>query len=394
MKVDTLIKGGRLIDPAQDFDGIRDIAIKDGRVVSVPADVLADEIIDARGKIVIPGMVDAHAHFAPYGNVIAHCEPVLSTIPIGITCALDQGTTGVANYRIYLETMRSSILKFKMNLSLSDVGLTGIGTIDGVYPTEIYNWRTWDSKIGLWKRAFERYPNELLGMKIRIPEKALFVDGQQQGMRVLEEAVRVCDILNKPLTVHICEAPGPMAEVADLMRPGDTMTHIFHGDEGNTILDNSGNIRPEIIKARERGVWFDTAEDVGNTSLEVAERAVRWGFWPDAMSTDTTLYSIYRSNRVLLPHLMSKYLDWGMPLMEVIRCVTEAPARHMAMQDEVGTLAPGAYGDAVILEIREQDTVFTDKFGNVVNGEHLFVPLCTVVEGNVAFRSMDFLPEG
>ncbi len=394
MRVDTMIKGGRVIDPAQGVDEVRDIAIKAGKVVPVIGELEANETIDAQGKIVIPGMVDAHAHFAPHGNVVSHCEPALSTIPVGITCALDQGTTGVANYRIYLEALRSSILKFKMNLSFADVGLTGVGTIDGVYPTEVYNWKTWDSKVDLWKAAFDRYPDELLGMKIRIPGKALFVDGQQQGMRVLEEAVRVCDVLDKPLTVHICEAPGPMAEVADLMRPGDTMTHVFHGDDDNTILDGSGNVRHEILEARKRGVWFDTAEDVGNTSLAVAERAVKQGFWPDAMSTDTTLYSIYRSNRVLLPHLMSKYLDWGMPLVEVIRCVTEAPARHMGMQGKVGTLAPGAWGDAVILELRDQKTTFTDKFGNVAHGQHLFVPLCTIVEGNVAFRSMDFLPEG
>lgn len=112
------------------------------------------------------------------------------------------------------------------------------------------------------------------------------------------------------------------------------------------------------------------------------------------MSTDTTLYSIYRSNRVLLPHLMSKYYDWGMPLIEVIRCVTETPAKHIGMLGKIGTFASGAWGDAVIMEIRDQATTFTDKFGNVAHGSHLFFPLCTVVEGNVAFRSMDFLPEG
>ena len=171
------------------------------------------------------------------------------------------------------------------------------------------------------------------------------------------------------------------------------MTHIFHGDEDNTILDSTGALRPEIIDARSRGVWVDTAEDVGNTSLAVAEQAIKQGFWPDAFSTDTTLYSIYRSNRVLLPHLMSKYLEWGMPLDEVIRRATENPARHFGILGTVGTLAPGAWGDAVIMEVREQPTTFTDKFGNVAYGTRLFTPLCTVVEGNIAFRSMDFLPE-
>ena len=394
MKVDTLIRNGHVIDPARGIDGVQDVAIKAGRVVDPGAEAVeADELVDATGKYVIPGMIDSHAHCLPHGNVLTHCEPALSTVPIGITYAVDQGSAGVANYRIYLEALRSSILKFKINLSFADVGITGVGTVDGRYPTEVYNWQTWDDKVDLWKAAFARYPEELYGMKIRIPAKALFVNGEQQGMKTLEEAVRICDVLDKSLTVHICEAPGPMAEVANLMRAGDTMTHVFHGDEDNTILDAKGNIRPEIIDARERGVWFDTAEDVGNHCLAVAEKAIKQGFWPDAISTDTTRYSIYRSNRVLLPHLMSKYYDWGMPLLEVVRRVTEMPARHFGILGEAGTLAPGAWGDAVILEIRDQETTFTDKFGNVAHGSHLIVPVCTVVEGDVAYRSMDFLPE-
>lgn len=394
MKIDLLIRNGRVIDPARGIDAVQDVAIRHGRVVACEEGMVPDETIDATGKIVIPGMIDSHAHFLPHGNVLSHCEPALSTVPIGITYAVDQGSGGVANYRIYLEALRSSILKFKINLSFADVGISGVGTVDGRYPTEVYNWKTWDGKVDLWQAAFERYPDELWGMKVRIPAKALFVDGEQQGMKVLEEAVRICDVLDKPLTVHICEAPGPMAEVAALMRSGDTMTHVFHGDEGNTILDEKGAVRPEILAARQRGVWFDTAEDVGNYSLKVGEAAVKQGFWPDAISTDTTRYSIYRSNRVLLPHLMSRYYDWGMPLVEVVRRVTENPARHFGILGEVGTLAPGAWGDAVVLEMREQETTFTDKFGNVAHGSHLIVPLCTVVEGDIAFRSMDFLPEG
>lgn len=394
MKVDTLITNGHVIDPAQNINEIRNVAIKNGKYIELPADnepIYADETIDASGKYVIPGMIDSHAHFTPHGNLLAHCDAALSTIPIGITYAVDQGSTGVANYKIYLENLRSSILKFKMTLSFADVGLSGTGTIDGVYPTELFDWKSWKGKLDLWEKAFDYHPQELCGMKLRIPAKALFVDGEQQGIKVLEEAVRICDMLGQPLTVHICEAPAPMAEVAEYMRPGDTMTHIFHGDENNTILDEHNNVRKEILDARKRGVWFDTAEDVGNHSLIVAESAVKQGFWPDAISTDTTRYSIYRSNRVLLPHLMSKYYDWGMPLFEVVRRVTELPAKHFGVLGEVGTLTPGAWGDAVIFDLKEQKTTFTDKFGNITHGKHLIDPVCTIVEGNIAFRSMEFL---
>ena len=90
---------------------------------------------------------------------------------------------------------------------------------------------------------------------------------------------------------------------------------------------------------------------------------------------------------------MSKYFDWGMPLNEVIRCVTATPAKVLGMEGEVGTLAPGAFGDAVIVDLREQKTTFTDKFGHRLHGEHLFAPVCTVANGNIMWRSIDFLPE-
>lgn len=135
MNVDTLITHGHVIDPAQNIDKVCDIAIKNGVFIAISDDtesINADEIIDATGKYVIPGMIDSHAHFAPHGNLLAHCDAALSTIPVGITFAVDQGSTGVANYKIYLENLRSSILKFKMALSFADVGLSGTGTIDGV----------------------------------------------------------------------------------------------------------------------------------------------------------------------------------------------------------------------------------------------------------------------
>jgi len=393
MIIDTLIKNGHVIDPGRGIDGKFDIAIKNGRVVSVPEreQVEATIVVDATNKYVSPGWIDYHSHTMPIGNMLAPISPSLAEIPNGVTATVDQGTAGVANYKIYLDVMKFSILKFKANLNFADIGMSGVGTIDGIYPTQIYNHETWDEKIELWRTAFEENPSELLGMKFLFMNKVLFNGGVERGIETLEKAVEICNKLEKKLTCHVAQCPVPIEEVTALLREGDVLTHCFTGDYGHTILDENGKLRPKIIEARKSGVIMDTAEDIGNGCVPVDKAAIEQEFYPDCISTDLTQYTIYRTNRVLLGHAMAKYYDFGMPLNEVIRAVTETPAKVMEMYGSIGTLAPGAYGDVTIFEKRDQSVEYTDKFGNREQGKTLFAPMCTIVNGSIAWRSIDFL---
>lgn len=395
MLVDTLIKNGYVIDPGSGQEGEADVAIKNGRIVKIPSgeDIDANTVINAKGKYVSPGWIDYHSHTMPIGNMLAPISPTLAEIPNGVTATVDQGTAGVSNYQIYLGVMKFSILKFKANLNFADIGMSGVGTIDGIYPTQIYDYESWDGKIDLWKNAFDRHPNELLGMKFLFMNKVLFNGGVHRGIETLKKAVEVCNKLDKKLTCHVAQCPTPMEEVTNLLRKGDVLTHCFAGDYGHTILDEKGNVKEEIWEARKRGVVMDTAEDIGNGCIPVDKAAIEQGFYPDCISTDLTQYTIYKTNRVLIGHAMAKYYDFGMPLNEVIRAVTETPAKVMEMYGEIGTLAPGSFGDVTIFEKRDQDVEYTDKFGNRAQGKTLFAPLCTVVNGSIAWRSIDFLVE-
>src|SRR3981189_1399729 len=66
---DLLLRGGRVIDPASGIDGIKDVAIRNGKVAAVQSDILptsAREIMDVTDRIVLPGLIDTHAHVYQY----------------------------------------------------------------------------------------------------------------------------------------------------------------------------------------------------------------------------------------------------------------------------------------------------------------------------------------
>jgi dihydroorotase len=90
---DLLIKGGRVIDPSAGLDGVRDVAIAGGRIVAIEADIMGDaaDTIDARGKIVAPGLIDIHTH-AGRGKD----SPALA-LQDGVTGLIDAGSGGPDN---------------------------------------------------------------------------------------------------------------------------------------------------------------------------------------------------------------------------------------------------------------------------------------------------------
>ncbi|MFR3064281.1 dihydroorotase [Peptoniphilus sp.] len=88
-----IIKGGRVIDPLSKRDEVLDIKIEDGKIVEIAKDIEAssgnEEIIDARGKIVVPGLIDVHVHFRDPGQT--HKEDLVT----GSQAAIAGGFTSV-----------------------------------------------------------------------------------------------------------------------------------------------------------------------------------------------------------------------------------------------------------------------------------------------------------
>jgi len=94
MQYDVLLSGGRVIDPAQGIDGTLDVAIQDGRVAAVQAAIPKDsakEVFDVSGKLVLPGLIDTHAHVYQYVTGRFGLNADMVGVHSGVTALIDQG---------------------------------------------------------------------------------------------------------------------------------------------------------------------------------------------------------------------------------------------------------------------------------------------------------------
>ena len=149
----------------------------------------------------------------------------------------------------------------------------------------------------------------------------------------------------------------------------------------NSIVDDDGRILPEVLAARRRGVWFDLGNGrTGHLRWDIVERVMQAGFWPDTFSTDWTPRS--RTAQVIdFPNVMSKFLDFGMPLDQVIARATVNASRVFEVFRDRGTLNVGAPADVAVLELREGSFEFVDNYENKRTGRQRLFPSGTVLGG-------------
>jgi predicted amidohydrolase len=231
----------------------------------------------------------------------------------------------------------------------------------------------------------EQFPNDILGLKIRIPRELV------SDLEPLKRAIKIAsDIGDMSVCVHVTNAPASMDEVAKLLRAGDIFCHVFHG-RGPTILDDKGQVLEGVRDARNRGVIFDMSHGKTNFSNDVCLRAMEMGFSPDVISTDMGTNRFFKGLRVRsLPFVMSKMISFGMPLYDVVNCVSAVPAKLMKMEGMIGTLAPEARADVTIMKIEPTEAVFEDFEGKKRALDKLIVPVMTILDGQVVFAREGF----
>jgi predicted amidohydrolase len=378
MKNNILIAGGHVIDPARGINMVGDVFISGDRIVEIGADLpQPDLVVNAKGCLVLPGLIDFHTHvyFGGTDNSIP-CD--VSMLPNGVTTVVDAGTAGTANYEnFYKSVIANSMVRIKSFLCVSPTGQVTM-KYDENYSPQYYD----EEKLEL---LFKKYPNDLLGLKLRQSKEVV----GELGLKPLEGALRIAEQLSCRIAVHTTDSPGCTNELVQMFRPGDIFSHAYHG-KGSTIIGDDNCVLLAVKAARNRGVIFDAANGKNHFAFKTAEAALEDGFAPDIISTDLSVTTMFKQPVLGLPWLMSKYLALGLDLYDVVAACTSTPARLMGMEDEIGILAPGACADVAILKLVEHRCEFWDCFSERRIGQKLLLPQATIRAGNVVFRQMNF----
>jgi dihydroorotase len=367
MAHDTVIKGGRVIDPASGIDDTLDVAIEGGKVAAVEANIdpAGAKVIDASGQVVTPGLIDLHTHIY-WGVTYWGIEPDPVAAKTGVTTWLDVGSAGsytFPGFRRYVA--EPSKVRVYSLLNLSVIGL--------VAPTyELANLDYCNVDIGAM--MIEQNRDLILGIKARIDRNTT----RGTGIRPLELARELADRVGLPLMVHIGAGPPTIDEVAGLLRPGDILTHCFTGGDMR-ILNDDGKINPTIKELQERGLVLDIGHGTGSFSFETTDAMLAQGVLPDVISSD--IHQMARQGPMFdMPTTLSKFLNLGLSLPDVIDRATARPAAAMRRPD-LGTLAAGSLADVAIWQVEEGEYTFYDVHLNPRTGTTRLVNTLTMVGG-------------
>lgn len=372
---DLLLKNGRVVDGKNKIDAVMDVAIAGGRIAAVAAHIPAAKAfktVDVSGLYVTPGLVDMHVHvYAGTGKRGAYCGdnsvyPDGFTFRSGVTTVADAGSSGWRNFPDFkdrvIDRAKTRVLAF---LNIVGSGMAGAVEQD---VTEM------DPQAAA--EMARRYKDTIVGIKT-----AHYAGPEWTAV---ERAVEAGTLANIPVMVDFgtFRPERPFQDlVLKKLRPGDIYTHTYLS--WVPMLDDQGRIMPYLFEARRRGIIFDVGHGGGSFLFRQAVPALRQGFGPDSISTDLHVGSMNAGMKDML-NVMSKFLNMGMPLAEVIRRSTWTPAQEIR-HEELGSLSVGADADVTVLRVEEGHFGFVDTYGARMQGTRKLECELTIRGGRVVW---------
>lgn len=373
--LDLLIKGGRVFDPANNIDAVMNIGVKDGLIVSANVDDPADHTIDAKGCIVAPGFIDVHTHLWPLTDMGVQVES--TCFPSCVTTAIDAGSCGCSTYENFRPAIQGMRVDVKALLNVCSAGLTAFRTKVEYLDPSLYKKQN-------IKYLAKRYPDEIVGLKIRMGKETAL----DMGLEPLKAAKEISKETGLPLVVHSTNPSVPMKELIGCLEKDDVLAHAYHG-HGNTLMQDNGFEALEA--ARKRGVFVDVGDAAWHINFDIMKEALRLGLGPDTISTDLTDKGVYKKGRTFhLLHCMSRWLNVGMPLEDVLRCVTVNAAKELKLGSDAGHLTCGTAADIAIVRMEEAEIEFTDGNGCSLQADRIIRPLATIKDGRIVYRDVAF----
>jgi len=374
---DLLIKGGRVIDPSQKLNGPLDVAIANGKIAAVAANIPASRakaVFDASGRLVTPGLINVHAHLYRYVYPIS-VDPDAVGLPAGVTTLIDAGSAGASTFpglrRFIMEPAPTRIYAM---LNISQVGNFG---------NELYLSPTFQPiNVKAAINTINNNKDKIVAIKVRINGDHAEL---MHDLEVLKRACMVRDETGLPIMLHWTTD----RELLNLLKAGDILTHTF------TIptprVDNlfggptqADKVLPQILELKGRGIFTEGQMVNSHHMFDVSEKAFAQGWIPDLLGTDMGAVGKDMPNGILLPWEMTQYLYLGLTVEQVIEKVTLTPTKLFKFADQVGTLATGAPADVTVIDLQQGQFQLFDQKGQTRTAKQRFVPVAAVHGGTLA----------
>jgi dihydroorotase len=357
---DLILRGGRIIDPANGADLVADIAFLGGRVAAVGAGIDGPARVtqDVSGCIVAPGLIDLHTHVY-WGATSISVPPEIAARDSGVTTLVDAGSAGAGNFHGFrAHIIERSPIRILAFLNISFPGIYA-------YSANVMVGETADLRLLNIRdcvRVIAEHRDVIAGIKVRIG----LMTSETTGIAPLDIAIEAAEAAGLPVMAHIDNPPPTRQEILSRLRPGDILTHCFKPFP-NSLLDNHSAVWDDVLAARERGVIFDIGHGRASFGFNVARGMLANGFMPDVISSDIHALNADGSRSGLLS-VMSKFYSLGCDLPAVIRAATANPANALRRGD-LGHLGVGTIGDATILAVETGVFEYRDAAGETLQGD-------------------------
>ncbi len=388
---DSILKGGRVIDPARGFDGIADVAIAGDRIAAVEPNIPADtgrEVIDVSGRLVISGMIDTHGHVYQHVTGRFGLAPDLVGVQSGVTTVLDQGGPSCMT----LPGFRKFIVEPADTRVLCFISAYLVGGLEGHLYPELYG--PDQVNVAATVKAARENADIVRGVKAH----AEIGGASRWGLEVIKLGKRIASEAGLPLYIHLgqlwptkdsatVDADEVVRALMPLMEKGDVLAHPFTRHPGGFISAETGEVHPVVWAALERGVTVDVGHG-SHFSFDMARRTIAAGIRPTTLGADMHGYNVRVPDASAdasgnpffgvapfnLTNAMTKLLALGLTLPEIVATVTSNPAAMLGMGGQIGALRPGMAADVSVLDILDGRFELRDNSGDSVVSSAMIVP--------------------